>query len=315
MRVAQVGNFEPSHSTENELRRALRYGLGLDVDTVQENNLGGWERLTSTVAEYDFILWTRTASLAPPHATQWALIETAAEAGVPTVAYHLDRWWGLRRENEVRREPFFRCALVCTADGGHDEQWAEVGVEHHWYPPAVSQWECMPGRVRPEYEADVVFVGGWDGYGHSEAWHRPALVQFLRDRYRDRVRFHPAAGQPAVRGRALRDLYTSARVVVGDSCILSTDEGRYWSDRVPETTGRGGYLVHVDTPGLADEHPSVARWPMGDWDALAAEIDRALEDPADVYAARRLRMTLETCSRHTYTRRMDRLVAEVAALP
>lgn len=115
-----------------------------------------------------------------------------------------------------------------------------------------------------------------------------------------------------MRGRELRDVYASARVVVGDSCILSPDEGRYWSDRVPETTGRGGFLVHVDTDGLADEHPSVWRWAMGDWDALAGLIDDALADDD----ARQLianRQGAETFERHTYTDRMARLAADLEA--
>ena len=311
MKVAQIGNFEPSHSTENELLRAMRYGVHWDVDPVQENDVAGWGRVTARVAEYDLVLWTRTASLSPDHAAQWALIEAAEAAGVPTVAYHLDRWWGLRREAEVKREPFFRCAYVCTADGGHEDAWTSVGVNHLWYPPAVSQWECRPGTPRPEYAADVAFVGGWDGYGHSEAWHRPALVNHLRSTLGDRVRFFPARGEPAIRGRALRDLYASVKVVVGDSCILSPGEHHYWSDRVPETTGRGAYLVHVDTPGLGDAHPSVGRWPMGDWDQLDALVSIALDDDEgrgqlSAHAAE------ETFEAHTYTDRMIRLAADLA---
>lgn len=313
MRVAQIGNFEPPHSTENELLRAMT-ALGWSVSAAQENIPEAWGQIARHVADFDMVLWTRTASLAPHHDIQWAMLQAADDAGVPTVAYHLDRWWGLRREHEIRTEPFFRCRHVCTADGGHDTEWAQVGVNHHWTPPAISEFELGPGTPRDEYASDIAFVGSWDGYGHLEAWHRPKLVGWLADTYGERVRFWPQRGQPAVRGNDLRDLYASVKVVVGDSCILDPGEGYYWSDRVPETIGRGAMLLHPHTAGITTEFPvGLGTWPMGDWPRLAEMIGDVLATPGVWRDSTATDAVAHVREHHTYTVRM-RQVAELVGL-
>ena len=105
MQIAYVGNFEPAHSTENEVRKALDK-LGHDVWLCQEGQPDRWRELTDRVHEFDVILWTRTTDLAKriPHHEQIQLLLAARRADVPTVAFHLDRWWGLRehgREDTV----------------------------------------------------------------------------------------------------------------------------------------------------------------------------------------------------------------------
>lgn len=312
MRWALLGNHEPPHSTESECRKAIEAN-GWEVTPVQEGDPDALSRLTATAGDYDVVMWTRTASLAAqvgPRA-QTALIDACEKAGTPLVGVHLDRWIGLRREREVRREPYFRVPLLLTADGGHQDRWADLGVNHRWLPPAVSEFECVPGTPRDEYRAELAFVGSWDGYGHREAWHRPALVAWLRENYGDRVAFWPKRGEHALRGKALRDLVASVDVFVGDSCILSAEEaeqrGRYVSDRVPELLGRGGFLIHPWAADVTALFPGLDCWEMGDWDALRWSIDSALADPE-------MRATAtETAQRavlgmHTYTVRVREIV-------
>lgn len=317
MRVAYLGNFEPSHSTENEVRKAMGV-LGWEVYPGQENDPDAWGHIAANVSAFDLILWTSTRDLRPDESVQRRLLSVAESAGVPTVFYHLDRWWGLRRERELRDVEWTRCTRVCTADGGHDDRWQAAGVEHRWYPPAVSEFECVPGTPRDDFRSEIAFVGSWDGYGHPEAWHRPALVQWLRDNYGDRVAFWPKRGEHALRGEDLRDLVASTTLFVGDSCILSAEEaqerGTYWSDRCPELTGRGGILAHPWTLGLDAAFPDhIAFWDMGDWDALRMLIDGFFADefggdPDWVQAFREMNRAhvLKTA---TYTVRMEALQA------
>lgn len=306
MKVAQIGNFRPDHSTENELRRAME-DLGYDVTLYQEDD-GAFRRLTPRVSDYDFVLWTRTGWDPPvPADDQYRLLLAAERAEVPTVGYHLDRWWGLKREGQVDVEPFFRCRLVITADGGHDDLWEKAGVEHLWMPPAVSAFECQPGTFDPELASDLAFVGSWRPGYHREWTHRPALIDHLQTKWGDRVRFWPAAGQPAVRGQKLRDLYASVKLVIGDSCLVGAP-ARYWSDRVPETTGRGGFLIHPRVEGLDVSHPSVVQWPVGAWSLLDCYIEAWLSATADERVARAEAMRAETLAHHTYTVRMANLV-------
>lgn len=320
MKVAYIGNFRPPHSTENHVATALRSTPGVQVDYLQENEPPVWQRLAAgDFGGADMILWTRTGWDWP--AVGWthdeardamrAMLLNAAEEGIVTVGFHLDRWWGLNREGQVLDEPFFQCDYVFTADGGHDAEWAAVGVNHCWLPPAVSRPECYPGRARREFSLPVTFVGSWQGGYHAEWTHRPALISWLQQTYGSGLALWPRPGRPALRGQALRDLYASTQVVVGDSCLVGAP-ARYWSDRIPETTGRGGFLIHPWVEGLDEQHPHLVTWPIGDWDRLAGLIDHYLSHPAERrdLAAMNQAHTLDW---HTYERRMIQVLDHLRA--
>ena len=330
MQIAYAGNFDPPHSTENEVRKALEH-LGHDVWLCQEGQPDRWRELTDRVADFDVVLWTRTADLAKriPHRDQIQLLLAARRADVPTCAFHLDRWWGLRehgREDSVWTEPFFRCEHFFSTDGAHDLEWATAGVNHHWMPPAVSEFECERGTPRDEWRSDIGFLGSWRHY-HGEHTHRRELVEWLRATYGDRVRFFPEPGQPGIRGDDLRDLIASVKVWVGDSCLAPRADGgpmhSYVSDRVPEVIGRGGFLLHPLVPGSVEQCTSgkfdgtywrpkvhLDAWPMGDFAALAERIDHYL-------ASDQIRRNVAyngmefTKAFHTYTVRMREVLEAV----
>jgi hypothetical protein len=316
VKVAYVGNFEPAHSTESHVARAFEAN-GHEVVRLQEQSFG-WDP-GAVPGDAAFVLWTHTHGLAPER-THRAQDRFLSALDVPSVSLHLDRYWDLYRESQIagpRQEPFFRTALMCSADGGNDDRWAAAGVDHVWMPPGVSEPECEPGTFRPEMASDVAFVGTWPPGYHTESTHRPQLVSALRGYYGERCRFWPALGEPAVRNEALRDLYASVKVLVGDSCFSGDPRGhRYLSDRVPETIGRGGLLVHPHTPGVTDgtlytagEH--LLCWEVGDWDGLWSTIDAALAD--DEERARIAKAGREhVLTHHTYERRMVQLVSLLA---
>ena len=119
----------------------------------------------------------------------------------------------------------------------------------------------------------------------------------------------PTPGRPGIRGKDLQDLYASVKVLIGDSC-LAGGIGRYWSDRVPETTGRGGFLIHPQVVGLEIQHPDLATYPLGDFAALDKLIDRYLRNPDQRAESATINRT-HTLEVHTYQQRMRRLFEEV----
>lgn len=311
--VAYVGNFGPPASTENEIRRAWEH-LGHRVLPLQEESFG-W-RPESVPADADFVLWTHTYDYGPPSTwdAQRRFLDQLRRRAVPVVGQHLDLWWGLARAHRIHEEPYFGVDLLCTADGGNDDRWAEAGVEHVWFPPAVSEFECEPAEPDERFASQIAFVGSWANY-HPEH-PRMRLVAELRRRFGPRIRFWPEPGQPAVRGLDLRRLYASVDVVVGDSCLVPRPDGtparRYVSDRVPETLGRGGFLVHPGVEGVTDgtlyrggQH--LATFPLGDYDALEEAVEEALarEDDRRVIAEQGRRQVL---AHHTYTCRARELI-------
>lgn len=326
MRVLLLGNTSTPHSTESHLVRAWEAN-GHEVIVVQESPVA-FQAVPRQAARHhvDLVQWVHTHGLAPEatHPRQQQMLDQLAALGVPTVAYHLDRWWGLDREAQVFDEPFFRCDLVCTADGGHDAEWAKAGVNHRWFPPAVLADECQGGRFRAEFESPIAFVGSWQGGYHDEASHRHELVRFLRDNYGDRTRFWPRPGEQAVRGRDLCDLYRSIDLAIGDSCLIREPNGRwtdrYVSDRVPESTGRGACFMHPEVEGVIGIAPDdlwhgsgydgerhLVSWPMGNWDLLGARIDYMLSNPVEAQRTAQAGR-VHTLEHHTYERRMVQLV-------
>lgn len=315
MIIAYIGNFVPEHSTENHVRQAWE-NQGHKVVRVQEGEQAQWETLIARLKDVDLVLWTRTADLAAKvgHRTQWRMLAEAARLGKPTVAFHLDRWWGLDREATVWEEPFFRCQYVITADGGHQEQFESVGVNHIWLPPAVSFGETAWGEFNPAFASELAFVGSWRPGYHKEWTHRPQLVDYLNRSFRNRIAFWPKQNQPSVRGKDLRDLYASTQVVVGDSCLVG-DATHYWSDRIPETVGRGGFLLHPYVEGIEDHFDigvHLDTWTVGNWKELGEKINYWLSHPEEreiVAAAGREHVQ----AHHTYDTRVGQIL-EVAGL-
>jgi hypothetical protein len=324
MKVHYIGNFAVDYSTESHVALSLE-ALGHDVVKHQEQDVD-W-RWVPAHADGDFVLWTHTHGFADEskHEQQDVMLDGLRARGIPTVAYHLDRWAGLEREHQLA-EPYFQCDLVCTADGGHQELFEQLGINHVWMPPAVVHTETVRGHAQSRYVKDVGFVGTWMKYGHRDVWPwRFDLVAHLSKRYRSRFRSWPRGNRP-IRGSELNDLYASVRVIVGDSCLAGSVE-RYWSDRVPETLGRGGFLLHPDVVGLDEQFPMQRevntsrimsalpwRFDVGDLDAVDNMIEAALSLSDDDRNALIDEAVSFVAAHHTYKARMERVVELVKEL-
>lgn len=308
MQLAYVGNFGPAYSTESHVSHSFELA-GHNVLRIQETD-GIWEKVPQLANDHNAqaVIWTRTWGLDRQLDWQTKGINHLRERGILSIAIHLDKFFGLPREDQLTVEPWFQCDWVFTADGGNQERFRELGINHHWLPPGVYEPECYEGTPQYHYTFDIAFVGSWQGHYHPEWEHRRQLVDWLARTYKRRVRFFPQGR--AIRGRELNDLYASVKVLVGDSCMVDM-KGRYWSDRIPESTGRGGFLLHPYTEGLADIH-SVATWALGDWHDLRAKIDYYLSDN-QARNDLRLKCHQQTRSQHTYTHRV-RTVLETVGL-
>lgn len=314
VRCAYLGNFSSPASTESHVAASFE-ALGHEVLRIQEGETKTTDIINIAMKfEPDMFLWTQTLGLAETGGTKDERLKMLSDFrgfGVPTVGFHLDRWFGLDRETQVATEPFFSVDHLFTADGGHDDQWEELGVNHHWLPPGVYHAEAYDGTPRREYQCDVVFVGSWRHYAHEEHWPiRKKMLDTLRTRYGPRFKTFPV--RQAVRGTDLTDLYASCKVAVGDSCLVGSI-GSYVSDRVPESIGRGAALVHPHVEGLSpyfipDEH--FASFPLGDHLQMIRVIDDLVSDAAKREHLRVAGAT-HVRSSQTYRDRMNELLAVV----
>lgn len=237
-----------------------------------------------------------------------------------TASFHLDLYLGLQREATLEGDPFWSTGLVLTPDGAPSSEaaFAARGINHIWSPPAVHGPECKRGAFRPRMAHDVTFVGSYP-YPHPEWPQRNELVEWLSSTYDSGFRRY-GGGSTVVRNEPLNDLYASAKIVVGDSCNPPGPDGpfhpRYWSDRLTETLGRGGFLVWPRIDGLEEqgfvdgEHYRL--FDFGDFDTLRSIIDHYVAHPAE---ARRIADAGQAfvAANHTYQHRMERLL-EAAGL-
>lgn len=240
--IAFLGNFEALESTENMVKWALEERLGYRVETLQENKVG-IEQLRDAMDWNDLFLWIRTPGwLHVSDKEMFKFLDDLKSRGLPSISMHLDKFWGIpEREKLIGLQPFWMTDHVWTADGSRDESFKERGVNHHWMKPAVSEVYCHPGTPREYFRCDVGFVGAKDY--HGEYPFRRKLVEWLEETYDGRFKHITN-----VRGHELNDFYASARVCVGDHIFSGIQN--YYSDRAPETTGRGGFLLYPKTEGL-----------------------------------------------------------------
>ena len=281
MLIAYVGNYNAAHTTENHIAATLEL-LGHTVKRLQEDAVTPVE-LTKQIQneDWDLFLFTRT----------WGDLVTLdhlallRERKIPSASYHLDLYIGLKREDGLDNDPFWRTDYVFTPDG--DPASAEVfkakGINHFYMKPGVFEDECYLRFEVAKY--DVLFVGtGGDPdhprqYGHPEWGYRGQLIKWLRETYKDRFsKFGDP--DPTIRNAELNQLYASSKVVVGDSLCLNFTKPYYWSDRAYETLGRGGFLIHPFITGMDEEFKdgeNIVFYEYNNWDQLKEKIDYYLE--------------------------------------
>jgi hypothetical protein len=264
--IAFLGNFKDEHSTENQILWALEQRLGYEVEKLQEN-LVSLDDIEEACECSQILLWVRTPTwLKVPDDEMIHFLAGLKRKSIKSVACHLDKFWGIpEREALIGKIPFWMCEYCFTADGSRQEDFAKRGVNHFWMRPAISEVFCHPGTPRDEYRCDVGFVGAKEY--HSEYPFRKQMVEFLEETYGNR--FKHIQG---VRGHLLNDVYASICVTVGDCFQAGTP--MYWSDRLPETVGRHGFLLHPAVEGL--DIP-VIRYEPQNLDDMRRAIDAMLQ--------------------------------------
>lgn len=320
MKIAYIGNFDPEYSTENDIIKAFEF-LGHEVIQLQENRLKA-EQVKLAALSSDLLLITSSWEILPLD-TMLDIFFECAKKGIPTATIHLDTFWPTQRQGRGWwKNPMFHTAYIFTADGDWQHEWELLGKNHIWLPPAVRYDAAHFGTFKPEYECDVAFVGS-NGQGyHEDVWtYRKELVDHLKQMcQRNGWKFRNPGGEAnkpnmgkVDRNDNLNDFYASAKVTVGDSLCIKKEKAHYWSDRVPEATGRGGLLIMPQIDILATDEfygKHFLMYPWGDFGALENMIAKALGN--DKWRAdRQLQFQAITKDKHTYVNRVQEIIDEV----
>lgn len=306
MKIALLGNILDPHSTENHHHQALT-DLGHQVIAMQERETSA-SRIYSQARDAEMLVWVHTHGWQTPGGIGPAIRELK-RSRTRIVSYHLDLWHGLAREKQLDDPDYYINLLdtLFTVDPQMADRINRTGTTRaHYLPAAVSHRECWmsPHQKR---DLDVLFVGS---HRYHHEWpHRNRLLLALTERYGAAFHVVPGKNRP-VRGAALNRLYGRSRVVVGDSLCPGYTYRGYWSDRVYETLGRGGMLVHPRVPGL-DQHftdgQHLAFYDYNDLPGMFDTIDRHL---ADTELTERIRAQghAEVHAQHTYLHRWQHIL-------
>jgi hypothetical protein len=313
MHVALLGNFHVDYTSETHHKKSLE-ALGHTVTPLQEGRATSLEILR-TAMQSDMFVWVHTHSWQTPgEMSMVEVLDMLNRSNIPTVTYHLDLWFGLKRQQDLEADSFYRHI-------GHfftvDKQMADwfnqnTNVKGHYLQAGVFGEECYIDDMIGAPGQDVLFVGS-KGY-HSEWPYRPGLVNWLRETYGARFVHVGGDGQiPTTRGSKLNLLYANTKVCVGDTLCLNFDYPYYWSDRVYETLGRGGFLIHPYIKGMEehfDDKKHLVFYEYGNFDQLRQLIDYYLEHEDEREAIRRAGHE-HVKNNHTYKHRWEKILAVI----
>jgi hypothetical protein len=319
MRIAFLGNFNVDYSSESHHKKSLE-SLGHEVIALQEGATAT-EQIYDYAKDSDMFIWVHTHGWVTPSSHHGSfnmvkVLELLKKANIPTLTYHLDLWFGLNRQNDLGKDPFYKYIQHFFTVDKKMADWfnANTQVKGHYIHAGVFDEEAImmqPDNRLVAHNNDVIFVGS-RGY-HHEWQYRPQLIDWLKTTYKDQFTHVGGDGTGTVRGLGLNHVYANSKVVVGDSLCLNFDYPDYWSDRVYETLGRGGFLIHPYVKGMEQEFQDgkhLVFYEFGNFDQLKASIDYYLETPHERERIRQAGHELVK-NNYTYKHRWQQILEEI----
>ena len=307
MRIAFLGNFAVPYSSETHHARSLET-LGHKVIRLQEPSTAV-SVITEQALRADAFVWIHTHGWDTP-GIDFAL-RAIKNAGIPTLTYHLDLWWGLQRQKDVRSSPYWDLDHFFTVDKKMADWLTDnTPVKGHYLPAGVFDEECSISSEPSPFANDVIFVGS-RGYHPEWPW-RPQLIDWLRNTYGSRFTHIGGDGDSGtLRGAALNAAYSGSKVAVGDTLCLGFDYPWYASDRLFEAPGRGGFQIFPRIKGIPELFDGTMEFfNFGDFDGLKDLIDYYLEHDQPREALRTM-CHEHVKTHHTYVQRWETILETI----
>jgi len=248
--IVFLGNFRVDYTSESHHAKSLE-DLGHSVIRMQESEARSEDILAACINS-DLFIWIHTHGWETQgKITMEKVLETLKTLSIPSMTYHLDLWFGLQREKDLESFPVYKMIDHFFTVDKKMAEWfnKNTKVKGHYLPAGVFGPECIVQDVTKKH--DVIFVGSRKY--HDEWAYRPKLIDWLDRSYGNRFEQYGSGGVKSVRGMHLNKLYWSTKVVVGDTLCIDFKYPDYWSDRIYETLGRGGFLIHPYIKGLENE--------------------------------------------------------------
>ena len=294
MKIIYFGNFDQYFKTEMYITYALR-SLGHEVVCLSGKSIKSDSRFVSSLIKLDadFILFGKTKN---PLAGK--LIESLRGI-VKTVCWQHDLYAIPPRPNFP---PEFSCDIVFSTDGGKEQRLKDAGVNHHILRQGIHQPDTLePLEPVTQFEIPILFIGH---PGIEFQRDRGVMIKSLRKQWGDKFRTINNS-----RGLDLVKLLRNSGVVVGDSY----SSPNYWSNRIYEVLGRGGFLLHPKTIGLEEEFKDgehYVSFERGNFNQLNGLIETYLKDHSERERIRKQGFSYVR-ENFTYTHRCESLIQTV----
>ena len=265
MKIVFIGKFK--HIWDEEPIAKAFEANNVEVVRIEEDNRS-MQKYVSVVEQEkpDFVLFTK---LQIQNSDKF--IEKMREIGTPSVSWTFDLLLGHPpRQKVIDTFHWLKADYVFLTDGGHVEEYKEIGVSKHLIRQGVPEEFCY--MAEPEENKDIIFVGT----RNSSFPYRQKVMAFLQSVYGDSFQWIGKDNPFEVRGHDLNKLYANAKIVIGDSMYGD----HYWSNRIYEALGRGAFLITPDVVGLRDEFEAYKEfipYAWNDLDGLKNKIDYFLK--------------------------------------
>jgi hypothetical protein len=314
LKICFLGNFNVDYSSETHHRKSLE-SLGHEVVLLQEGHANA-QQVFDEAMKCDLFIWVHTHGWETPEVdglNMTGVLDKLKAANIPTATYHLDLWFGIDRQKDLDNDSFYKhIGHFFTVDKKMADWFNEnTEVKGHYIHAGVFDQDCYMLPPSDERQ-DVIFVGS-RSY-HPEWQYRPQLIDWLQENYRGRfTRYAGDTPKGTTRGRELNQVYADTKVAIGDSLCLNFDYPYYWSDRVYETLGRGGFIIHPYIKGMEQDFEGgkhLVFYKFGDFDDLKRKINYYLERTEERESIRKAGHE-HVKEHHTYKNRWQSILEEL----
>ena len=260
MKITIIGKFKKLYD-EEYIARSFEM-LGHEVQRLDERNMVAYINGMTDEFNPDIVIWTKLK-----HPAAKDIREHMRK--YKTVCWVFDLYFGYAREYSLTTHPAFTADYVITTDGGHQKEFEALGINHFCVRQGIYKEDLV---LLPSTATDsIVFVGSENSLHPNRAMQ----IDTINNTYPGKFKWYGRFNSDEMRDQKLNELYAKTAIVIGDSVYSP----HYWSNRVVETLGRGGFLIHQETEGLKDAYPYLVTYERGNFQDLKSKIDYYLANP------------------------------------
>lgn len=234
LKILFVGNFSRDWNDEVGIAEAFE-SLGHSVKRMEEKETNDLKLIEEADTGGHDLLFYNKFRISGDRTNALGKIK------IPKVCWFFDLYIGTPREGRLRKEWARMADCFFSTDGGHQGEFEAIGIKNIYLNQGIQDRFAFIGKKVEKMESKVLFVGNITPWCPS----RQKFIDFMDMTYK-RGFMWP---RRSVRGTELNDMVASAKITVGHN----VPSPRYWSNRIYEMIGRGGFFISPRAEGLEEE--------------------------------------------------------------